>query len=55
MTIKLSTTNSVNKTLQHKALWDLVTPYGDIGGAVVAACKEGVSAPLTPGDFRDGT
>lgn len=23
MTIKLSTTNSVNKTLQHKALWDL--------------------------------
>lgn len=32
MTIKLSTTNSVNKTLQHKALWDLVTPYGDIGG-----------------------
>lgn len=23
MTIKLSTTNSVNKTLQHKALWGL--------------------------------
>lgn len=32
MTIKLSTTNSVNKTLQHKALWDLETPYRDVGG-----------------------
>lgn len=32
MTIKLSTTNSVNKTLQHKALWDLETPYQDVGG-----------------------
>lgn len=32
MTIKLSTTNSVNKTLQHKALWDLETPYWDVGG-----------------------
>lgn len=29
MTIKLSTTNSVNKTLQHKALWDLETSYQD--------------------------
>lgn len=27
MTIKLSTTNSVNETLQHKALWGL-----DVGG-----------------------
>lgn len=32
MTIKLSTTNSVNKTLQHKALWDLETPYWDVVG-----------------------
>lgn len=32
MTIKLSTTNSVNKTLQHKSLWDLETPYRDMGG-----------------------
>lgn len=32
MTIKLSTTNSVNKTLQHKALWGLETPYRDVGG-----------------------
>lgn len=30
MTIKLSTTNSVKKTLQHKALWDFVTPYQDV-------------------------
>lgn len=30
MTIKLSTTNSVNKTLQHKALWDLDTPHVDV-------------------------
>jgi len=28
MTIKLSTTNSVNKTLQHKALWDLILGRG---------------------------
>lgn len=33
MTIKLSTTNSVNKTLQHKkALWDLETLCGDSRG-----------------------
>lgn len=32
MTIKLSTTNSVNKTLQHKALWELETPYWEVGG-----------------------
>lgn len=38
MTIKLSTTNSVNKTLQHKALWDLVTPYGDMGGGGSRGC-----------------
>lgn len=31
MTIKLSTTNSVKKTLQHKALWDLETPCRDVG------------------------
>ena len=43
MTIKLSTTISVNKTLQHKALWDLETSYRDVGGTVVAAVKEGVS------------
>lgn len=33
MTIKVSTTNSVNKTLQHKkALWDLETLCGDSRG-----------------------
>lgn len=46
MTIKLSTTNSVNKTLQHKALWDLQTPYVDVWDS--RGCSyEGVSAPLT--------
>lgn len=39
MTIKLSTTNSVNKTLQHKALWGLGgTPYRDVA-AVKRACR----------------
>lgn len=52
MTIKLSTTNSVNKTLQHKALWDLETPYQDVGGGESRGCSlEGVSAL----DSRDGT
>lgn len=57
MTIKLSTTNSVNKTLQHKALWDLETPYRDVGES--RGCSlEGVSAPRMRErtlDSRDGT
>lgn len=43
MTIKLSTTNSVNKTLQHKALWGLETPYRDVGGRAGEGGGEGVS------------
>lgn len=41
MTIKLSTTNSVKKTLQHKALWDLKTPYQDCLGEVEGERGEG--------------
>lgn len=45
MTIKLSTTNSVNKTLQHKALWDLETPFWDTIGDSRGCSTEGISAP----------
>lgn len=57
MTIKLSTTNSVNKTLQHKALWDLETPYGEMGDG--RGCSyEGIAGPRTREEApvsRDGT
>lgn len=47
MTIKLSTTNSVNKTLQHKkALWDLETLCGDSRGY-----SEGRAPPTPPRRF----
>lgn len=57
MTIKLSTTNSVNKTLQHKALWGLETPYRDVGGrggGDSRGCSRRASRER-PLDSRDGT
>lgn len=55
MTIKLSTTNSVNKTLQHKALWDLETPFRDTIGDSGGCSKEGISAPQTPEQALDSS
>lgn len=54
MTIKLSTTNSVNKTLQHKALWGLETPYRDVGGRAGEG-GGGRASRERPLDSRDGT
>lgn len=55
MTIKLSTTNSVNKTLQHKALWDLETPFQDTIGDGRGCSKEGISPPHTQAQARDSS
>lgn len=42
MTIKLSTTNSVTNTLQHKTLWDVGTRYSIKDVGTVVAAVEGV-------------
>lgn len=57
MTIKLSTTNSAGKTLQHKALCDLETLYKEVGQSwlqlegICSSVKEQALDSRDPQDF----
>ena len=54
MTIKLSTTNSVNKTLQHKALWGLKHHIGTsgVGSGRVGSGRGGTVVAAVGGRLR---